>query len=436
MPIQASLGALSYPRVVGNAPLPANSGFASILSTTTGTGILSYSEGEFNTLGGSVGVDSAGNMYVAGSKPPVVGVTDLGYFFKLDSTDGSGLFDEQYTNLGYGASCSSTDVATFTHTITGPGSGSGTLYSTYAYRLSGNTFTGGTTINAGTPSGGTRAFMGNTRLGGNNACCVAYALESFEYIMGVSISPTGTIVKRGLQGSSGTPARSQDCTTDSNNNFYVLGRQALTSYIAKWNSAGTIQWKIQGATSIGMNSIVADTSFLYVACNDGKILKIDGSTGSIVLQYDFNGGNYITIGSDGYLYTSGNNLSVQKLDTNLNAQWGLQASFGGTASSGGQTAGIVQLGSHIYICGGGTFNGRQALFCVKTLSDGSVPAPGIWWVGSGAYVTIFNTTPVRTSASITLTSSSIATGIAGTTTSIAASGSLTSQGFVLGNIPV
>ena len=431
MPIQASLGALSYPRVV-STPFPANTGFASILSTTTGTGIKSYSEADTTTPGGSVGADSAGNMYVAGSKPPVINTTDNAYVFKLDSTDGAGIFDQNYNPvLGYGATCDSNDIATYTVSELSGGPGSATLYTTSARRLSGGSFVGITIINSGTPSSGTRAWVGNTRLGGDNRTCVAYSLESFGYIMGIAINnTTGAFTKRGLN--PGGTGRTIDCVTDANGNFYLLGFAGTTAYLAKWNSAGTIQWKLQGATSLGMNSIVADTSYLYVACNDGVILKIDGSTGSIVLQYDFNGGNYITLGDDGYLYTSGNALSVMKLDTNLNAQWGWQASFGGDANSGGATIGIIQRGSHIYFGGGGTYNGRQAIFCIKTLTDGSIPQPGIWWVGT-AYLRIFELIPNRTSSSKSLSTSTVATGTSGSSSSTAFSGTPGSGGYVLGN---
>jgi hypothetical protein len=120
--------------------------------------------------------------------------------------------------------------------------------------------------------------------------------------------------------------------TDSSNNVFAFTVVSSVLHLVKYNSSGTLQWKIQASMSIpsgGLPGLATDNSGnLYISCYLASpvsywVAKID-STGAFVWQRQITSTNTLSTPmgrmywSDGYVYLSGaittpNNMLLAKL---------------------------------------------------------------------------------------------------------------------------
>ena len=432
MPITASLGALSYPKLAVSVPFDGGIGFVSVLSDPT-NGITVATNEYSPSVGflGGIGADADGNMFAAGSKPPVVNVNNQGYVFKLNSSDGSAIFADRFTTRGMGFSASCTNDGTGFYTVqeTTGGDGSNQIFTIYLRRVVGNNVTGSLTLSAGTLSAGYLPYVGNMRYGMDDSVCTSYSVETLSGMSGVVAKANGTYRRVSMTAPSG-PGRAIDCCTDSNGNVYLLGRYGSTTVLAKWNSSNVLQWKKQH-TNLTFTSICASSTHLYIATSAGIIMKLD-STGTIVSQFDFNGGDYISIGEDGYLYSSGGGGSVVKMDLDLNVIWGWEGRLAGGGNNSQTSLGIVQRSGKVFYANLGTYNGKESITCVKLPSDGTFISPRVQWVGLGYFTQAAFTVTKSASSIAAFTTSTITAGATSGTMS-ASSGSYTDEGYVATN---
>jgi hypothetical protein len=432
MPITASLGALSYPKLAVNIPFDGGIGFVSVLSDTVNG--ITVSTNEYSpSVGyvGGIGADADGNMFAAGSKPPVVGVNNQGYVFKVSNVDGSAVFADRFTTrgMGFGASCTSDGTAFYTVQETTGGAGSNQIFTVYLRRVVGDTVTGSLTLSNGTLSTGFLPYPGNMRYGMDDSVCTSSSIETNAGFSGVIAKSSGAYRSIGMA-TLGAQGRAIDCCTDSTGNAYLLGRDGTRTFIAKWNSSNVVQWKKQH-TNLTFTSICASPTHLYIATTAGIIMKLD-STGTIVSQFDFNGGDYISIGEDGYLYSCGGGGSVIRMDLDLNVVWAWDGALGGGGNNAQTCVGIEQRSNKVFFANLGSYNGKQSITCVKLPSDGTFISPRVQWVGLTYFIQRVRVVTKTPSSIAAFTNSTVATS-AGTGTMGASGGTYTDEGYVITN---
>ena len=146
-----------------------------------------------------------------------------------------------------------------------------------------------------------------------------------------------------LGGSSNNLYASAASGVDSSGNFYLLGNTAASAYdavLAKYNSAGVIQWqrRFTNAQGGGVGNLAVDTS----------------------------GNSYTTV------YASGAPINVMKIDTTGAITWQRKLAVSGINLYGGQTA--VDASGNVYIAG--TYsdgaNNNDRVFTAKFDSTGAI----------------------------------------------------------------
>ena len=223
---------------------------------------------------GAATVDSSNNLYIVG------GTNDgSGVFQKLNSS-GANVATQQITSTT-GAGTNSAGVTNIVVTSGGNTYMCGTFYGTDATGLAGETGW------IGQWNWGTTSFTWINRYYAYYFCSCSF-FDSFS-LNGLAVSANGNVITAGVgytdygakQGgvvisftSSGTVNWSRKLTstyavtlngvaTDSSNNIYVSGQVFLTSsrsatFIAKYNSSGTIQWqRTISQSSFSVNAVTA-----------------------------------------------------------------------------------------------------------------------------------------------------------------------------------
>lgn len=400
MPIISSLGALEFPRTTVTVPFTTGDGFASLTQPATGN-IQLFTQ--YN--GCSVGADSSGYMYttavVPGTGFPVASPPNA-YLIILDNNGNATADGVAYDGLVFGAAVTTDDKVYFAgrkqFLI-----GATTYYSGVVYNSSG----GGTSSRYLGPVqiGQTQPFgTFNTDFSGN----VFYTYTNLNVCYGYS----PTLIKRvSMTFGSGSPARSVSMSSDANGNIYLMAygnANTTINYITKWNSSNTKQWTV--AINTQTYSMVSDINYVYITTYNGAVIQLDASNGSIVRQFYIGGTNsyrFLALGDNGYLYTTGSD-GIICFDSSGNILWANRLSFNGDPSGySGGAIGIAQKNGYVYATDNATYNGRSAVYNYKIPDDGSIPAPGYWWLGNLGYVAFTSFSPATSSSSFTSTTAVI-----------------------------
>jgi hypothetical protein len=402
MPILSSLGALEFPRTTTiSTPFPTGNGFISLTQPATGN-IQLFSQ--YN--GCSVGADSSGYMYTTGTVPgtgfPIASPPDA-YMIILNNNGGASADGVAFTGLCFGAAVTTNNKVYFAGRKQFA-VGSTTNYSGVVQNTSG----GGTSsrYNGPVQIGQTQPFgTFNTDFSGN----VFYTYTNLNVCFGYCPTTTKRV---SMTFGGGSSAKSVSMSNDANGNNYLMAygnaNQSI-NYITKWNSSNVKQWTI--AINTITLSMVSDINYVYVTTNDGAIIQLNASNGSIVRQFYINGvvsNRYLSMGDNGYLYVTGYATGIASFDSSGNILWANGMAFYGDPSGGGGTdLGITQKNGYVYVTSTASYNGRSAIFNYKVPDDGSIPAPGGWWLGTKGFVTYNLVATTKTSSSYTSTTATI-----------------------------
>lgn len=400
MPITASLGALTYPRIYDNAVLPSGLGFGTLIpgyqfinsqygflkSDPTGNTTEAYTNG--------IGVDSDGNLYLAGVNPGV-GFPDLiepqAGIFKLNASNGSAIYDTvPFNGAGIATTVNNSNKAV--HAI-------GYWYAGWSpvtiqdrgYQTSGNNFTNYYLFGQYTTTGYELIYGLKTDGVGNYYYCISNGSDSLaiaktdsnnQFLTSVSIkrNPFGTLPFK-------------DFAIDANQNIYILtsfttGIGILTKFSYSGGSY-SLTWRKQ--FNYEANAIAVNTSNIFVMVSTtssyGSLVKLD-LNGDVVSQKEYYMSiDYryarLSIGSDGNLYSQS---PFASWDTNLNLRWcntvGYQAKLTGYTGPTGN-AGIEEKNGYVYAASTIGYNASRCIFAFKVPSDGTVISPGKYWLGDG-----------------------------------------------------
>jgi uncharacterized delta-60 repeat protein len=216
---------------------------------------------------------------------------------------------------------------------------------------------------------------------------------------------SGTIQWQRVLGGSGNE-QGYAITSDSSDNVYVLGFSSSTGaggddlLIAKYNSAGTIQWQ--------------------------NVLGGTGNEKGYSVAIDLSDNLYV-VGDTGSEGEGGNDFLIAKYNSSGTIQW--QRVLGGVGSDNGISISIDPLGD-LYVLGGTTSTGEGGLdfLLAKLPSDGSLTGTyeldGVDIVYAASTLTAATSTLTAATSSLTAATSSLT---AATSTLTDASASLTSH---------
>jgi hypothetical protein len=410
MPITASLGALAYPRIYESAVLPSGLGYGTLIpdyqfvdgqggflkSPITGNTGNAYTRG--------IGVDSNGDLYLSGVKPglgfPSNIPPDTG-IFRLNSADGSAVYDTMpFNGAGTGSVVNSADKAVHSvgYWYSAP---SPVIIQDRGYQTVGNSFTNYYTFgqyatsNVRLIKGVKTDGVGNyyyAIVNDNNSIGIVKANSSNVYVTSVSISRNPF---SGLQ--------IKDFAIDSNQNIYILTTfSAGIGVLAKFSYSGgtySLAWRKQ--FNYEADGMAVTTSNIFLMFKTGaftmSIVKLD-INGNVVTQkgYDqiYSSGVEVcrlSIGSDGNLYSQ---TPFASWDTSLNLRWCntvYYQPYTNTYTGPTGNAGVEEKDGSVYAASTIGYNTTRCIFAFKVPSDGTVIAPGLYWLGNGYMRMIANT---------------------------------------------
>lgn len=450
MPITATLGALTYPRISESRVFPLGNGFGALIpgyqfiigSTNDLVGAPGGNTPNSYTRG--IGADDSGNMYFAGVIPGVgfpYNIAPTAGIFKLDSTTGAGIYDTGFAaGAGIAAVTNSNNDTVFTveARVSAP---SPIVQSSRGYQVnsSSNYVNYRSWPNRNT-SGGYQSQGIKTDNSGNYyyffSNSAATDIVSIAKLNSTNIT-TGALTV-GVKANPFTILTPIDFCVDSDQNIYILvNHGGVTSVLSKFTWSGSFYTKTWSKQfNVSCYAIAANTTNVFVLGSQ-VIFKLD-SAGAMVTQQGLFGQfgdialSRLTIGDDGNLYSQ---TPFASWDTNLNLLWSNALGYSNLSGSiyFGPTgvAGIVVKGGYIYGAQTIGYQGSRCIFAWKVPSDGIVPPPGHWWLGNG-YITYFTSSLTIISSSVTSTTSTLVISQGGSTGSgtTTLTGSPTQDGLV------
>lgn len=382
MPVQSTLGALTYPK-------------GTFFETTTGNGWISlgktglpYWNGNASFgVGTGIAVDSGGNVFV----PTTEGInTNGGYTNKFDSTTGNNVWRTS-TNRGPGVAAGTSNIfitENFARTVSGV-----PTYSVQSIGLTNSNLTpvestinitGNMTNNFNFPE-----FYGVRQVNGNIVSFWKFGSPEigrfYQTDANNSYKKSGTI--NSTLGGTSFYQPNDFCFDPSGNNMFTIGyvynsgnitmvvsqfSKSGNNYVNGWHRAiGNISYN-----SNSVFSIAADDSHVFVSTTVG-IAKLT-NTGNLVAQKGPHGAriNKLCTDNTGNVYAL-YSASFQKFDSNLDMIYNNYFLYNIPPTGNGGPIGIQANSTHVFA----SSVNRDVMITYKVPADGSIPGSGIYRIG-------------------------------------------------------